>query len=246
MSIPKNLKAKLLARFDELIAAGEHILQNPEEVPAVFARDSMTGIPYVQEPPSQRLNWSKLVEWRTKSATLLSQVLPKSSIHGNAPEQFLDVTAQTIETGLSTLRAVKDDFENGYLDDLFSQIEAEIASDYMGQAEELLAEGGSGKYDHVPAAVLAGAILEKGLRKICDLQTPPILTKKSDGKPKTLDPLIDDLKKAGIFNDLKAKQLKAWAAIRNKAAHGEFDQFNKTEVKAMIEGISGFLADYLG
>ncbi len=43
----------------------------------------------------------------------------------------------------------------------FGQFEAEIAADYMGQAEELLNEGSSGKYDHVPAAVLAGAVLEK-------------------------------------------------------------------------------------
>ena len=69
--------------------------------------------------------------------------------------------------------------------------------------------------------------------------------KRPDGKSKTLDPMINDLKKAGIFNDLKAKQLRSWAAIRNKAAHGEFDQFKKEDVEQMIKGISNFLADYL-
>ncbi len=39
------------------------------------------------------------------------------------------------------LKAIKDDFEKGFFDSLYSKIEAEIASDYMGQAERLLGEG---------------------------------------------------------------------------------------------------------
>jgi hypothetical protein len=126
-----------------------------------------------------------------------------------------------------------------------SQIEAAIAADYMGQAEQLLSEGQSGKFDHVPAAVLAGAVLEKALRTLCGQQLPSIPVVTSKGEPKTLNPLIDDLKKAGVFNELRAKQLRAWADIRNKAAHGEFDQFHKADVEQMIKGISNFLADYL-
>jgi uncharacterized protein YutE (UPF0331/DUF86 family) len=68
---------------------------------------------------------------------------------------------------------------------------------------------------------------------------------KANGDPKTLTPLIDDLKKTGVFNELKAKQLRAWADIRNNAAHGEFDQFKRADVDAMIQGINNFLADYL-
>jgi hypothetical protein len=136
------------------------------------------------------------------------------------------------------------DWENGFLDDLTDQIEAEIASDYMGQAERLLGEGSSGKYDHVPAAVLAGAVLEKTLRTLCASQTPQISILKPNGEAKTLNPLIDDLKGASVYNELKAKQLRGWADIRNKAAHGEFDQFKKEDVEQMIEGVSNFLADY--
>jgi len=156
-------------------------------------------------------------------------------IHGRYP----------LEWGISTLRAVKDNFEGGFIADLLVQVETEIAADYMGQAEGLLREGQSGKYDHVPAAVLAGAVLEKALRTLCNQQNTPIPTIKPDGAVKTLNPLIDDLKKAGIFNETKAKQLRAWAAIRNHAAHGEFDQFTRDDVELMLSGIKNFLADYL-
>ena len=115
----------------------------------------------------------------------------------------------------------------------------------MGQAEQLLEEGQSGKFDHVPAAVLSGAVLEKALKTLCDLQQPAIPVLKSDGEPKKMNLLIDDLKKAGLFNEAKAKQLRAWTAIRNHAAHGEFDQFNRKDVEQMIAGVNNFLADYL-
>ena len=148
-------------------------------------------------------------------------------------------------TIVSTLKALKEDFEKGFLGNLLLQIEAEISADYMGQAERLLKERQSGKYDHVPAAVLAGAVLEKSLRTLCDNHTPPIPTVNSKGELKTLNPLIDDLKKVGVFNELKAKQLRAWADIRNKAAHGEFEKFTRSDVEGMIKGIGDFLAVHI-
>ena len=135
--------------------------------------------------------------------------------------------------------------EKGFLDDFLQKVEAEVAADYMGQAEGLLKEGQTGAFDHVQAAVLSGAVLEKALRTLCDRQQPQISITNANGENKTLNPLIDDLKKAGAFNELKAKQLRAWADIRNKAAHGEFNQFTKADVEQMLAGIANFLADYL-
>ena len=91
----------------------------------------------------------------------------------------------------------------------------------MEQAEALLGEGIEGQYDHVPAAVLCGAILEDALRRLCQKQTPPIATAKPDGRKKTMEPqkLIQDLRKAEAFNKLVANQLRSWAKIRNYAAH---------------------------
>ena len=66
------------------------------------------------------------------------------------------------------LEAFRDDFEQGFLDDILLKVEAEVAADYMGQAESLLKEGQPGKFDHVPAAVLAGAVLEKALKTLCN------------------------------------------------------------------------------
>jgi hypothetical protein len=186
------------------------------------------------------------VEWRSKAATLLALVISRASVHAAEVESFPELQAaeSELQKGVSLLKAIKDDLQHGFLDSLFSQIEAEIAADYMGQAEGLLAEGQAGRYDHVPAAVLAGAVLEETLRALCGEQQPPIALSNAKGEKKTLNPLIDDLKKAGVFNELKAKQLRSWADIRNKAAHGEFHQFTRADVEQMLHGINNFLADY--
>jgi hypothetical protein len=248
MNVRQPLLGKLLERFEDLIAEGERILKTAKAIPAEVAYNELTGRHYQRRSGYQELDWPQFVEWRTKAVTLLSHVLPTDHVHFPAVKTMpnLQCTEEKLEAGISMLKGVKDDLEKGFLDNIFSRIEAEIASDYMGQAEQLLSEGHSGKFDHVPAAVLAGAVLEKGLRTLCARQQPAIPVVTSKGESKTLNPLIDDLKKAGVFNELKAKQLRAWADIRNKAAHGEFDQFKRSDVEQMIQGVTNFLADSLG
>ena len=247
MILPDAILAKTLARFDSLIADGRDILTSAQDVAPSTHRNRTTGEVVQIGKGYKKLDTERFVEWRTKTATLLALVFPKCHVHRQAVEELtkLQEAHQLLQQAVSLLRGVKDDLENGFLNDMAAAIEAEIACDYMGQAEQLLAESHLGKFDHVPAAVLGGAVLENTLRKLCDQQQPPIVRTAPNGTYKTLAPLIDDLKKAGVFNEAKAKQLRAWADIRNLAAHGEFTQFKRGDVEAMISGINNFLADHL-
>jgi hypothetical protein len=247
MKLPDAILAKTLARFDALIIEGDSILQSAVDIPPTTGRDRITGELVQIGQHYKRLDSGRFVEWRTKAATLLALVVPKGHVHRQEIEDLpkLQDASQLLQAAISFLRGIKDDLENGFLDDMAGAIEAEIACNYMGQAEELLAEGHSGKFDHVPAAVLAGAVLEKTLRTLCGQQQPPIPLQSPKGDHKTLGPLIDELKKAGLFNEAKAKQLRAWTDIRNLAAHGEFDQFKRSEVESMITGVNNFLGDHL-
>ena len=56
--------------------------------------------------------------------------------------------------------------------------------------------------------------------------------------------LIDALKKRTVFNELQAKELRAWATLRNSAAHGQFTDFNREQVEAMVAGILRFVTEY--
>lgn len=241
--LPYNFQKKYIDRFNVLVEQGEKITVNNNEN---IAKDK--GILAISPLAKQ---------WQTNCITLLSHVLQGSNTHSQLIEEFHSVRLSTfnlnnnihISEAVGKLKAIKDDFENGFLANLSMQIEAEIAADYMGQAEKLLDECKNDTYDHIPAAVLTGTVLEKSLRTLCDQQNPPILTFKTTTKgksePLTLNPLIDELKKAAVFNELKAKQLRFWADIRNAAAHGEFDKFSRSDVEQMIEGVKNFLATYI-
>ena len=184
---------------------------------------------------------------RIKVISLIQFVLGNSQRGTEMASEIgqLEPGSGAAEIMLGTLRGLKDDYELGMLNYLYEKIEADIAADYLGQAEQLLQEGQRGKFDHVPAAVLTGATLEDALRRLCQRQTLPVSITKPNGDPKMMNSLIDDLKKANVFNKLKAQQLRAWAGIRNAAAHGEFQEFDRKEVEQMLLGVQNFLADYL-
>jgi hypothetical protein len=185
-------------------------------------------------------------KWETNCLTLFDTFTKQGTKLKERVDEFSH--ASDSKTGVQFRLGIlefRDDFEQGFLDALLLKLEAEVAADYMGQAEGLLKAGQPGKFDHVPAAVLAGAVLEKALKTLCNEQQPPVSVVNAKGEPKTLNPLIDELKKAGAFNELKAKQLRSWADIRNAAAHGDFSVFRKADVEQMISAINNFLADYL-
>ena len=245
MSLPPSILKKYLDRFDELIQEGERIYKVLKPLNDRSIGFSPQDNRFITE---QVEDLQKVVGWNLNYLSLLDKIISPRSVHGKLLDEKGIVPIpihKKLDTCISQLKGLKDDLEKGFLGDLGLEIEAAIVADYMGQAEQLLAEGQSGKYDHVPAAVLAGAVLEKSLRTLCDKQSPPISTVNTKGLPLTLNPLIDTLKKNNLFNQVTAKQLRHWADIRNSAAHGHFDEFDRNQVDLMIQGINHFLANYM-
>ncbi len=127
--------------------------------------------------------------------------------------------------------ALKEDHENGYLISIKTLIQAEVFENELQQAEELLKNG-----YHMASAVIAGVVLETGLRELCDRENI------THGK---LDKMNSDLVKAGVYNKLLQKKITALADIRNNAAHGKSEEFTIEDVKIMIRDIEQFLAKEL-
>jgi len=243
MKLPPKLKQKYLSRLEELIRRGEGVpIQNAQ---VLASNSSITGEKKYRTVRSA--DWPKFVEWRTACVTILDQVVPRSSAHRKTVDAFgsLGNDPDKLQFGIAYMKAIREDVETDHLNDIASEIEAEVSADYMGQAERLLTEGTSGNYDHVPAAVLAGAVLEKSLKTLCSQLAPPEPIFSDDGGWLRLNALIDALKKRGVYNELLAKQLRAWAAIRNSAAHGNFNEFDRPQVESMIKGIGIFLSQHM-
>jgi hypothetical protein len=83
---------------------------------------------------------------------------------------------------------------------------------------------------------LVGVSLEIALKEICTREGIV------HGK---LDKMNADLCKAGVYNLAKQKQITAWADLRNKAAHGDWAEYNNADVADFIKGVERFVADYL-
>jgi hypothetical protein len=123
----------------------------------------------------------------------------------------------------------------GMQDDAPFEVRArvEAANDLMDQVDTLLND----RRVH-PAApiVLAGAALEERLRAL--------MLEKSlfvPGKP-GLDAYSAELKKANVLDGQEAKQVTAWAGLRNQAAHGEdLEKLTVEEARIMRDGVNLFL-----
>jgi hypothetical protein len=246
MSLPKNLKSKYSLRFDELIDEGERIYKDIKTEHKTY-RNAYNSYGENVVRTSHHIDWSRFVKWRTNVTTLLCIVVPKQNVHYAIATDFpqLSNTKDHLEYGISQLKAIKEDFENGMLESLADQLEPANLAEYMNQAAQFIEESVRGKCEYISAAVLAGAALERALKGLRQKNNPPILIVDNKNMPRRLNSLIDELKKADIFNELVAKQLRAWADIRNNAAHGDFENFKKSDVDLMLKGINSFLAEYV-
>jgi hypothetical protein len=176
------------------------------------------------------------LSWKVKARHLLSAACGENSVHF---KEFVKreaglTYATNYETSLvvkAVFDAARDDFDGGYLTSVRNIIQAEVFSTELDQAHELL----SGGYI-TAAAVIAGVVLETTMRRLCDDEGI------SHG---ALNKMNADLLKAGRYSMLVHKRITALADIRNNAAHGHTDKFNKDDVADMIDKVEGFVADQL-
>jgi hypothetical protein len=182
------------------------------------------------------IDGNSLLEWKVKARNLLSKACGQESEHYTAFVKN-DTTGiyQTHLAALDRLRAIfvaaKEDYEGGYLQSTRSLVQAEVFDSELEQATELLTNGYK-----VPAAVVAGVVLETSLRELCERENIDY------GK---LDKMNADLSKASIYNKLQQKRITALADIRNSAAHGKPDEFSTRDVEDMIRDITRFVAEHL-
>jgi HEPN domain-containing protein len=213
----------VIKRFEELEERATKIIENK-----VYAFTSNKGERYfkVDEPVYKG--------WALNVLNLLGRVFGEDNIHYkvflNKFDNIREYESDILEA-LELFKAAKDDFVGGYLFSTRALIQAEVFSDTLEQASELLRSG----YKD-PACVVAGVALETTLKELCSRNGISI-TK--------LDKMNADLCKSGVYNMGVQKQITAWAEHRNKAAHGEWSEYKDADVEDMINGVNRLIAEYL-
>ncbi|MCK9594832.1 MAG: hypothetical protein M0R35_04060 [Candidatus Omnitrophica bacterium] len=146
-----------------------------------------------------------------------------------------------IQRLVGILHALRADIDAGYLWRMSELINAGIFADFLEMARYLLEES----YKD-PAAVLVGGVLEENLRKLC-LKNGITIEINKNGKIlfKESSLMNDELKKANIYGNLEHKSIIAWLDLRNKAAHGKYSEYSKTQVENMLSGVRDFITRYI-
>ena len=174
------------------------------------------------------------LQWRTSSLAFLN-TLPSEYIYRREFEdKCKESNYYATERGLAILQAAKDDIAGGYLQKVTNLVSASVFSDFLEMAEHLLDNG-----HNDPAASLIGAVLENGLRRICESND---LVVKADDNISSLNKKISD---KNIYNRLQQREIEAWNKLRDYADHGHFNEYNTDKVRNMFSGVRSFLMPQL-
>lgn len=222
--MPK-LDQRILDRLEELIQFGERVMHTKYS-------KSVGNMVVIGDAG---VDSGLANQWGTSCLNILVITFGSDSVHyKNFQAKFPKLhNYSPVKQSLGILKAAKEDYERGFMQDARTLIEAEVFDDFLDQGAHLL---DSGYYQ--PAAVVVGSILEDGLRKLCtkhEILLP--------GKPK-LDTMNANLAKQGVYNKLTQKRITALADLRNKAAHGEWDEFTKDDVEDMLHSVRQFMEKY--
>jgi len=166
-------------------------------------------------------------------------------VYGNNHSHYSEFDSATdssqeykAKKGHAILLSIQNEIEGGWVFALKQLVSAEIFSDFLEMAEHLLSQD----YKD-PAAVMIGSVLEENLRQLC--LANEIDTKiEKDGSfiSKKADRLNADLAKSVIYTKLDQKAVTMWLDLRNKAAHGKYEEYSKEQVAIMLQGVTEFLA----
>lgn len=179
------------------------------------------------------------VAFRTSALSFLNNLL------GEEHDYYVQFKAKTqsgmyilTSTGVEILKALSLDLDEEWLFELKALVAAELFTDFLDMSEHLISEG----YKDA-SAVMIGSTLESHLKQLCVKNSIDITytNAKDQIKPKKADVLNADLCKSNVYNKLEQKQITAWLDLRNKAAHGEYSEYNMEHVQQMYTGVLSFV-----
>lgn len=201
----------------------------------------------VQKDARRRSKWDDLTDLPESERAHIVMVLrdvikrfsPPGSVYFDGAASITDQfgmnsvhTQQKLLVGIAT--SLRRAYDTGYLQTVQELVHADLFEDLLEMAEYYLAEGHKDA-----AAVIGGGMLEENLRKLCVKNGLP--KDDANGKPKKASVMNDDLKKASVYDTQVHKNITALLELRNNAAHGHYNRYDKAQVERYVDGIRDFL-----
>ncbi|MCK4324583.1 MAG: hypothetical protein KAW89_08645 [Armatimonadetes bacterium] len=179
--------------------------------------------------------------WGASAFDLLRRIFPPDDMKVREFENIYHHHARCYFDMFRRLLAVLEnaitDLKAGYLFDLRELLAAEVFDDLLEMAEYLIE-----KDYHLPAASIAGAVLEDALRRLCDKTN---VTWSGDS---SISKLNKALYKAQAYDKVQSGEIRTWGTLRNQVDHHDFrrpEDVDAKHVKRMVAGIRDFILKHL-
>ena len=214
---------------DELIAQAEAIIKVGEKVLSteMGAGQSKTLV-----------NEQKFHDFRISALSYLSRVFGDvSTYYQSFKTEVTHPTASRTRRGIGLLSAAQRELRGDWLETTTGAISSEILKDILGLARIELDQG-----NHIAAAIITGAILEKQLRNIC-LARDIAIYNETQGKsfPKKGLQLAGDAYKKKLYSRGDYKTVISWLEIISGASTGKSDTISVVQVNNMLNGVLSFV-----
>jgi hypothetical protein len=189
-----------------------------------------------QETTRDARHAAECIGWIRAAAHAVRSVCPspQNTYHQTAVEFQAKPSSAYIHEHVGQLNEVLKhllyDIDNGLLRSVANQARGETLDDLLDQAAEYFKreqKDGSG--------ILAGAVFEDTLRRICRLNDKDVKT----------DALITTLNQREIISGVVAKRCRAAAGMRNRALHAQWDEFTLEDVAAVLSLTRELIATHL-
>jgi len=174
---------------------------------------------------------SELQAWVASVANLLRIIATPDTYFYQECERIIQdpdlrngVPYHIVQKLVGLLDSVMEEIEHDLLRKAEYIFVASTFDDFLDHAEEYHKAG-----KKIESSVLASAVFEDSIRKLATKSGM-----KESGVP--LETLIDGLAKANVLTSVKAKRVKGYSAVRNKALHAQWDEFDIRDVGDMIKG----------
>ncbi|MCK9386880.1 MAG: hypothetical protein M0Q22_00600 [Sulfuritalea sp.] len=177
----------------------------------------------------------------TKAIAAIHRITGNNSIYAKEVDRLLKSLNQLhmhTTSILGVVKALRDDLKAGYFRSLVELVHSDVFADFLEMAEHLC----EAAYKDA-AAVVAGSTLESHLRSLCQKAEIPVEIAKADGSvvPKKAEAMNSDLASGGTYTKLDQKSVTAWLDLRNKAAHGKYDEYSQEQVSVLVSGVRDFI-----
>jgi hypothetical protein len=212
---------KYADRLAELVEEGKQVAR-------LDRRDPQSGMSMIRDQDK-----ISLYAWLIKSKNIIRRAFGEKSIHY---EQITGLSESVISNDYEVYRIVGvldgalDDLRNGFLITQEFLVAGDIFDSLLDQAKHLTNTG----YKD-PAAVLVRVVVEDSLQRIA--------------RETNVDPgqkasrLNDELRKVERYAKPQWRVIQSWLDIGNAAAHGDFEDYEASNVNSMIQEVERFLAD---